>query len=119
MTTQFIVLLAEEKDAARGELKFLNTSADVAHYIEVLLEGGYAKENIRVFHGNEIELEISYRPVVSLTAAEEEHSEPEPETSPGNNESQNGDLPEGEQTEEDEAQGVRNGVRFSELFRPS
>ena len=118
MTAQFIVLLTEGKDAARGELRFLDAPADVAHYIEVLLEGGHAKENIRVFHGNEIELEVSYRPVVSLAAAEEEDSRPEAEALP-EGEAQNGDLPEGELPEGDEVQGVRNGVRFSELFRPS
>jgi hypothetical protein len=117
MTAQFIVLLTEEKDAVRGELKFLNTSADVAHYIEVLLEGGYAQENIRVFHGNEVELAISYRPVVSLAASEETPAEPTPDDSAEGAGASDGDVPEGE--ESDEAQGVRNGVRFSELFRPS
>ena len=117
MTAQFIVLLTEEKDAARGELKFLNAPADVAHYIEVLLEGGYAKENIRVFHGSEIELAVSYRPVVSLAATEEEPPEPAPDASPEDGAYRDGDVPEGD--ESDEAQGVRNGVRFSELFRPS
>ncbi len=117
MTAQFIVLLTEEKEAARGELKFLNAPVDVAHYIEVLLEGGYAKENIRVFHSTEIELAVSYRPVVSLAAAEEEPPESAPDASPEDAGSRDGDVPEGD--ESDEAQGVRNGVRFSELFRPS
>ncbi len=117
MTAQFIVLLAEEKDAARGELKFLNTSADVAQFIEVLLEGGYVQENIRVFHGNEIELAVTYRPVVFLAAAEAAPAEPDPDASPDDTAPRDGDVPEGD--ESDEAQGVRNGVRFSELFRPS
>jgi hypothetical protein len=120
MTSQFMVMLTEEKDAARGEIKFLDAPADVAHYIETLLEGGFARENIRVFHGNEIELEISYRPVVSL-AASTEPTPSESEDSPdGPAEPQNGDVPAGDEAPEgDEAQGVRNGVRFSELFRPS
>ena len=116
MTAQFIVLLTDESDTARGELRFLNTPADVAQYIEVLLEGGYAQENIRVFHGNEIELAVSYRPVVSLAAANDEPSDSVSEPTPDAG-SVDGDVPEGD--ESDEEQGVRNGVRFSELFRPS
>ncbi len=117
MTAQFIVLLTEEKEAARGELKFLNAPVDVAHYIEVLLEGGYAKENIRVFHSTEIELAVSYRPVVSLAAAGDVPPEQPAEAAPENAAPRDGDVLEG--NESDEVQGVRNGVRFSELFRPS
>ncbi len=117
MAAQFIVLLTEEKDAARGELKFLDAPADVARYIEVLLEGGFARENIRVFHGNEVELAVSYRPVVSLAAADEDSAESANDAPPEDAGSRDGDVPEGD--ESDEAQGVRNGVRFSELFRPS
>ena len=116
MAAQFIVLLTEETEAARGELKFLDTPADVARYIEVLLEGGFAKENIRVFHGNEIELAVSYRPVVSLATADEAPAEPATDE-PDDAGARDGDVPEGD--ESDEGQGVRNGVRFSELFRPS
>jgi hypothetical protein len=121
MTSQFMVLLTEEKGAARGELKFLASATDVAHYIETLLEGGFDRESIRVFHGSEIELEISYRPVVSLSAAAEPPPPEEPEApAPAAAESQNGDVPaEGDAAEGEEVQGVRNGVRFSELFRPS
>jgi hypothetical protein len=116
-----MVLLSEEQDAARGEIKFLSTPADVAHYIESLLEGGFARESIRVFHGNEIELEISYRPVVSLAASDDSTApQGDDQMSSAPPEPQNGDVPaDAEAAEGDEAQGVRNGVRFSELFRPS
>ncbi len=116
MTAQFVVLLTDEKDVARGEIRLLTTAGDVARHIEVLLEGGYAQENIRVFHGTEIELAVSYRPVVSLSAAEDEPPDSVPGPTPDAG-WVDGDVPEGD--EPDEAQGVRNGVRFSELFRPS
>src|SRR5574342_476751 len=76
MTAQFMVLLTEDGDATRGEVKFLGSPNDVANYIEVLLEAGHAREKVRVFQGEEIGVEISYRPVVSLSAADT-HTEAE------------------------------------------
>ena len=121
MTAQFIVLLTDEKDAARGEIRWLDSAPAVANYVETLLEGGFASECIRVFHATEIALEVSYRPVVSLAASNDEpHGAP---AAPAQPEGQNPDPVSQQQADgdelEEEAQGVRNGVRFSELFRPS
>jgi len=116
-----MVLLTDEKDAARGEVRWLDSAAAVAHYVETLLEGGFRSECIRVFHATEIALEVSYRPVVSLAASNDE-----PRDAPAARDQPEGEDPDpsaGEQADdgelEEEAQGVRNGVRFSELFRPS
>ena len=118
MTAQFVVLLTDEDTSDRGEIKVLSSAGDVAHYVEVLLESGVDQERIRVFHGAEIGLEISYRPVVSLSASREQapgqSKEPVPEDDTGSEEA----VPEGEE-EAAEIPGMRNGVRFSELFRPS
>ncbi|HSP55904.1 MAG TPA: hypothetical protein VLS25_09990 [Dehalococcoidia bacterium] len=120
MTAQFMVLLTDEKDAARGEVRWLDSAAAVAHYVETLLEGGFSSECIRVFHATEIALEVSYRPVVSLAASNDEpHDAPAAQAQP---EGENPHPSADEQADgefEEEAQGVRNGVRFSELFRPS
>lgn len=119
MKPQFMVLLVEEGGTARGEIKFLDGPDEVTRYVEVLLEGGFARESIRVFHGDEIDLEISYRPVVALSVAGEAQSDADGEAPPGDGEWRGGDLPAGEAPEVDEEQGVLNGVRFSEQFRPS
>ena len=117
MTAQFMVLLTEDGDATRGEVKFLNSPNDVANYVEVLLEAGHVREKIRVFQGEEIGVEISYRPVVSLSAAEA-HSEAEGQDALGIGVAQNGDGPV-QEAAGDDGPGMLNGVRLSELFRPS
>lgn len=117
MTAHFMVLLTDEGAAARGEVKFFNGADDVAQYIEVLLDGGFAKENILVFHGKEVELEISYRPVVSLSAAGEGSSDADADEPSriGRNGAPSADkTPEGE-----DGVGVMKGARLAELFRPS
>ena len=119
MTAQFLVVLVDDKDPERGELRLVDGPADVARYVETLLEGGHGQERIRVFEAAELHLEVNYRPVVSLgvdsapaavpTGAPPQTDEPVED--------------EGEQQadgdDSTEAQGMRNGVRFSELFRPS
>jgi hypothetical protein len=112
-----MVLLTEDGDVTRGEVKFLNSSNDVANYIEVLLEAGHAREKVRVFQGEEIGVEISYRPVVSLSAADT-HTEAEGQDVLGIGVAQNGDVPVKE-TAGNDGPGMLNGVRLSELFRPS
>lgn len=117
MTAQFVVLLTDENDPDRGEIKVLASAGDVARYVEVLLESGAAPERVRVFHGAEIALEISYRPVVSLSASREQPAAPSSESLPVADPGEAEAAPESE--EPAETPGMRNGVRFSELFRPS
>lgn len=118
MTAQFMVLLTEEGDATRGEVKFLSSPNDVANYIEVLLEAGHAREKIRVFQGEEVGVEISYRPVVSLAAAGDASSETEIPDAFAVGVASNGDAP-AQEAAGDDGPGMLNGVRLSELFRPS
>jgi len=117
MTAQFVVLLTDESESDRGEIKVLTSAGDVARYVEVLLESGVAQERIRVFHGAEVGLEVSYRPVVSLSASHEKTTVQSKEPIPGEDTGEGEAVP-GED-EGAEVPGMRNGVRFSELFRPS
>lgn len=119
MTAQFLVVLVDDKDPERGEFRLVDDPADVARYVENLLEGGYGQERIRVFEAAELHLEVNYRPVVSLGA------DSAPAEAPASAPPQTDELveDEGEQQADGnnstEAQGMRNGVRFSELFRPA
>lgn len=116
MAAQFMVLLTEEGNATRGEMKHLESAEDVANYIEVLLEGGFTRENIRVFHGEEIEVEVTYRPVVSLSPAGGQPPEAYRVGAPDSEDTEDEAVP---VTRGDDGQGVINGVRLSEQFRPS
>ena len=119
MTAQFLVVLVDDKDPERGELRLVDGPADVARYVVTLLEDGHLQDRIRVFEAAEIHLEVNYRPVVSLSADSASVAAPinaQPQTDEAVED-------EGEQQadcdDSTEAQGMRNGVRFSELFRPS
>ena len=119
MTAQFLVVLVDDKDPERGEFRLVDGPADVARYVETLLEAGYGQERVRVFEAAEIHLEVNYRPVVSLGAdcapAAVPASAPPQTDEPVEDE----DEQQAESDDANEAQGMRNGVRFSELFRPS
>lgn len=117
MTAQFVVVLTDEDSSDRGEIKVLDSADEVARFIEVLLEGGFGRERIRVFQGGEIALKVSYRPVVSLSAAKAALTADDGEAGSAGRDGRDEALPGGE--EASEAQGIRDGVRFSELFRPS
>ena len=120
MTSQFLVVLVDDKDPERGESRLVDGPADVARYVETLLEAGYGQERVRVFESSEIHLEVNYRPVVSLGADSAPAAAPT-SAPPEADESVDDEVGEQQADGADsaEAQGMRNGVRFSELFRPS
>lgn len=116
MTTSYVVLITDEDRPDSGEVKIIQGEGEVARYVEVLLEGGFSQERIRVFRGAEVSLEVSYRPVVSLTPPAEE---PAPVARPRDTSEERTEEDAVQEDQSAEAPGVRNGIRFSELFRPS
>jgi hypothetical protein len=119
MTAQFLVVILDGRDPDRGELRYVDSPADLARYVETLLEGGYDQSNIRVFEANEIHLEVNYRPVVSLGANSGQPAVPISASSQTDAPPDEGREQQADRDDSAEAQGMRNGVRFSELFRPS
>jgi hypothetical protein len=123
MAGKTVVMVLDQDDPNRGEIKLLADGNEAARLAEDLLESGVDVERIRVFDAVELALKVAHRPVVSLgTGAGEEitsdrsdtFDEPEPivaRTEPA----------EAEPEEEAEAVAgeplVRNGVRFSSLFK--
>lgn len=130
MSNEVIVLVSDLDNANHGELKTLGSQEEAARLIESLLESGFETERIRAFHANKIEMHVSHRPVVALVGGEQSvavDSEP--------------DLTVDEEIEVSEPERelvavgasakaeirqevaprpfVRDGVRFSSLFRPA
>ncbi len=130
MSDKVIVLVSDLDDANHGELNTLGSQEEASRLIESLLESGFEKERIRAFHANRIEMQVSHRPVVALVGrgqsanidsdpnqiVEEgiESSEPERElVAVGAN-------AKAEIRQEVAARPfMKDGVRFSSLFRPA
>ena len=111
MTVAIVVLVSDHNDPGRGEITLLDDPRDAERMIEELLEAGYEQERIRVFDALEVEMQVRHRPVVSLF-----RPQPEPAFAAGE------DGVEADGADGEEAEGtpfVRNGVRFSSLFRPA
>jgi hypothetical protein len=113
MPPKVIVTVLDADDPSRGEITVLDGVERAERYVESLLEGGLDQNRIRVFLASEIEMRVAHKPVVSLLGEAPGEARPRA-VSHANGEPQ--DAGEGAGTEQGEPY-VRNGVRFSSLFR--
>jgi hypothetical protein len=114
-------MVLDTDDPNRGEIKMLADGNEAARLAEDLLESGIEVERIRVFDAVELALKVAHRPVVSLgrSTGEEVSSDApeaieEPEPIVARSDPSEGE-PEGEAVAAEPL--VRNGVRFSSLFK--
>lgn len=127
MATQLVVFVADQDDPRRGEVTVLDDPRKAERLLETLLEAGFERERIRIFHAAELEMEVKHRLVVSLVAdaaresaaaAEAAEESPVASDDPPGSESAEG-QPDAEEGEAADGPFVQNGVRFSSMFRPS
>ena len=127
MSSRVIVMVSDLDDATHGEINFLQSPEEATRLVETLLESGFEQERIRIFVGDEMQMEVRHRPVVSLSSTDTGRTSKE-DTPPA-------EVPETPNTQEEEAATVsarsrslhfeevaaepfvKNGVRFSSLFR--
>ncbi len=117
MAGKTVVMVLDRDDPKRGEITMLEDTHQAARLAEDLLESGIETERIRVFDATELTMKVAHKPVVSLGddagdeqwplgAQSTDETEPMPVLAT---------EPQGEPAEEEPL--VRNGVRFSSLFR--
>jgi hypothetical protein len=129
MAGRTVVMVLDRDNSSHGEINMLADGNEAARLAEDLLESGVEVERIRVFDAVELALKVAHRPVVSLgTDAGEEFAvappelldEPEPLPS-WSSEPQNAVGADAEIDLDGEPVAVeplvRNGVRFSSLFK--
>jgi len=110
MSTKVIVMVSDRDDAKRGEITVADNPRTAVQLVETLLEAGFQQEQIKLYSGDEAQMRISSRPVVALvdgssTTTARESVEP---------------YDTAERSADEEATPfVKNGVRFSSLFRPT
>ena len=133
MANKMIVMVSGLDDASHGEINVLDSSDQAAALIETLLESGFEQERIRVFGGDELQMQVHHRPVVSLVGPsartegrggrkDEPNVETTPEDAPATQQEQETENAtvrsrSAEQEEVASQPFVRNGVRFSTQFR--
>jgi hypothetical protein len=121
-------MVLDRDDPKRGEITILAEAHEAARLAEDLIESGVEVERIRIFDATELEMKVVHKPIVSLGKDEGEnglahfadeplmdHEEPEPVAvrSGGSDDEQYGD----DQQLLSEEPLMRNGVRFSSLFK--
>ncbi len=131
MSGKVIVLVSDLDDAKHGEISIVENAQKAARLVETLLEAGFEQERIRIFDGTEMTMHVTHRPVVALTgpgldeedrpARRTERAQMEDTTTEARGEPE-GVAPEAKAELREEAAAipfVRDGVRFSSLFRPA
>ncbi len=109
MADKVIVVVSDENDARRGEVTVADNPRTATHLVETLLEAGYQPERIRLFNGDQAAIQVTQRPVVAMVGDE---STPIGAASPA------AQAQAAAQAVEEEATPfMKNGVRFSSLFR--
>ena len=131
MAGSTVVMVLDAVDSSHGEINMLTDDNEAARLAEELLESGVEVERIRVFDAIELSLKVAHRPVVSLGAdSGEEFAAPPPgpldelEPLPSWSSEPQPAFDVGAEAEVD-LDGepvaveplVRNGVRFSSLFK--
>ena len=110
MSTKVIVMVSDRDNAKRGEITVADNPRAATHLVETLLEAGFQQEQIKLYSGDEAEMHISSRLMVALV---DDRSTPTARESEEPNETAR------ESADEEATPFVKNGVRFSSLFRPA
>lgn len=127
MTRKIIVLVSDLDDAKHGEITALDSAQNAARLVETLLEAGFDTERIRVFNSEEMEMQVTHRPVVALIDGSAEVGAPEGEEAPAEAPARTEKRREAMASAVSAAHAAepasvpfhKDGVRFSSLFRPA
>lgn len=138
MADRIIVLVSDLDDASHGEVNILEDPDQAAHFVETLLESGFEQERVRIFGGDELQMQVHHRPVVSLL----NHNPTQNGRGQKDDLVQNETSPQSQLDEEEDEEAIRatpaprvarslecqevaaepfvqNGVRFSSMFKPA
>ena len=68
VAAKIILLVSDSTNSTFGEIIVLDETRKAESVIEALLETGFAQERVRVFTGAEINIQVTYRPLVVLAS---------------------------------------------------
>lgn len=70
MTSKTMVVLLQENSDTRGEINWFDYAQDAERFIEGLLEAGYERQSIRVMEGQDMDVLVTQKPMVTLLSAD-------------------------------------------------
>lgn len=125
MTARTMILISDNDGSGRVQLLEFTDGNEAVQRLEQLIAEGIPQESIRAFNAVELEMQVSHRPVVSLngSAAGGESAAPA-QAAPvsANSQAEDGGAAQQDAASVAEGEGetpmVRDGVRFSSLFKP-
>lgn len=113
------LIILNNGDPNRVEMTEFSDAQEAQSYVEELLAAGTPQEQIRAFNAVELDMQVSHRPVVSFGGSAETSSQPvasgQVQASVDGAAAVDGST---EGAGEEETPMVRDGVRFSSLFKP-
>lgn len=130
MANSVMVMILDQDNSKHGEVKLLSGPEEAARHIQSLIESGFEQNRIRAFYADRMEMQVSHRPVVALVGAERSvAAEPETVSNDDNIDLRTAEpvlVSAGAASARSEIRRevapqpfVRDGVRFSSLFRPA
>ena len=123
MSGKTLVVVYEQDDDKRGEITIVENSQKAARVVETLLEAGFERDRIRIFTGGEMSMQVTHRPVVALvdggSPATVDSSETMEEPAKAPKAAATAAEPVLVKAAVKEAPLTRDGVRFSQAFRPA
>ena len=66
MAQRMIVIVTDLDEPAHGEINVVDSAREAARLVETLLEAGFERDRIRVFVADEMDMQVTQRPVVAL-----------------------------------------------------
>jgi hypothetical protein len=125
MSGKTLVVVYEADDNKRGEISIVENPQKAARLVETLLEAGFERDRIRIFTGGEMGMQVTHRPVVALvdddssTETPSETIEEAPAPAPKAEAKAAETVTVRASTKEAPAPLTKDGVRFSQAFRPA
>lgn len=127
MSARMLILIRDRDNVDRFELAEFSDGPEAERYLEQLMADGVPQEAIRAFNAVELDMQVSHRPVVSLNGVPGAQS-PQPVReefgAAANSQVQEAAADtqaaqvSGADIDETGQPFVRDGVRFSSLFKP-
>ncbi len=114
MDDKFIVVVSDRDDAKRGEVTVTDSPHTAADLVATLLEAGFDQKRIQLFNGEQTQMRVTTRPVVALVdeASPSTGAEDPPAVEAVASQETAPDM-----SGEEVTPYVKDGVRFSSLFR--
>jgi len=121
MSSKTMVVVYEQDGSKRGEITVVENAQKAARLVETLLEAGFQRDRIRIFIGAEMSMQVTHRPVVALVdgGSTNEETGETTEEAPKTQKAEVEAEPSLAKASAKDAPLTRDGVRFSQAFRPA